>query len=210
MRRRGLLLLAATAPLAGVRVALAADAIERVRARLDVAPLLRGQFVQTRRLSGFRNPLRSAGEFVLVRSRGLLWATREPFASTLVVTPERIESRDAQGRRIQVLDARSEPALRTVNTLLLATLAADLAPLRARFAVEAEAIGDAGWRLTLTPTDPAVAAQYTRIALAGARFVASVRLDERNGDSTEIAFDGVHAGAALSATEDALLAGRGG
>lgn len=204
MRRRSCL--AAALALAHP-VVYCADALDGVRSRLADVALLRGEFVQVKRLAGFRNPLRSAGQFVLVRGRGVLWLTKTPFASTLVVTPERLESLDAQGQRLTRLDARDEPALRSINQLLLATLAADLAPLRALFALDAELVGTLGWRLVLRPSDALLARQLSRITLAGERHVHEVLLEERNGDRTEITFSAWNSAGAPSAAELALLTG---
>lgn len=206
MRRRDLWAIVYAAP----ATVCAADALQTLRGRLDDAALLRGQFTQSRRLSGFRHPLRSSGEFVLARGRGILWLTRRPFVSTTIVTPDRVETRDAQGQRSQVLEANGEPALRTINTMLLAALSGDLGPLRALFTIDAVPVGDAGWRLELTPTDKALAAQFARITMSGERYVQAIFLDERGGDRTEVGFSGVHAAAALSAAEDRLLSGRDG
>lgn len=200
MRRRALLM----AAMAGA--AQAADVLDAVRGRLANVAVLRGDFVQSKRLTGFRNPLQSSGQFVLVRGRGVVWATRKPFASTLVVTPDRLDSFDSQGQRLSRLDARDEPALRSINQLLLATMAADLAPLRELFSIEAELVGSAGWRLVLRASDTLLARQLTAITLSGEKFVHEVLLEERSGDRTEIVFSGWNSAGALSAAEQALLA----
>jgi hypothetical protein len=204
MQRRALLGAAlATVPCLGA----ASDTLDAVRERLADVQVLRGSFAQTKRLAGFRSPLQSSGQFVLVRGRGVLWFTQQPFASTLVVTPERLETLDAQGQRLSRVEARDEPALRSINQLLLATLAADLAPLRTLFAIDAELVGNQGWRLALRAEDALLARQLARVTLAGERHVRDVRIEERNGDRTEIVFSGWSSAAAPSAAEQALLAG---
>ena len=50
----------------------AIDAITQAVARPDV---LRGQFSQEKQVSGFRNPLRSQGRFVVARQHGVIWTT---------------------------------------------------------------------------------------------------------------------------------------
>ncbi len=204
MRRR--LLLAATLPLA-MAAPRAADALEAVRSRLAEVALLRGAFKQSKRLAGFRNPLQSSGQFVLVRGRGVLWLTEKPFASTLIVTPDRLESLDSQGHRLTRLDAREEPALRSINQLLLTTLTADLTPLRALFSIDASLVGPVGWRLVLQPSDALLARQLLRITLAGEQHVHEVQIDERSGDRTEIVFSGWSSAGAPSSAEQAMLAG---
>ncbi|WP_423194279.1 LolA family protein [Cupriavidus sp. H18C2] len=82
----------------------AADLLGDVAARLADAPVIRGQFEQTRKLPGFSHPLVSRGDFVLAKSRGVVWATREPFASSLLVTPDRLVMRGG-GRQGAAADA---------------------------------------------------------------------------------------------------------
>jgi hypothetical protein len=189
----------------GWRATGAVDPLAAVRARLVPTEVLRGAFAQTKKLAGFRQPLRSTGRFVLVRGRGVLWLTHQPFASTLVVTPDRLESLDAQGQRLSRIDARDDPALRSINQLLLATLAADVEPLRALFTIDAELVGVLGWRLVLRAKDALLARQLERVTLAGESHVREVQLEERNGDSTHIVFSAWSRADAPEADELALL-----
>jgi hypothetical protein len=194
VKRRAVLLALACSAVA-VR---AADLQAEVLKRLDAAPVLHGEFEQSRSLKGFKNPLVSRGEFVLARSQGIVWETKQPFASTLVVTRDRLLARRADGSVATQMDAGREPALRLVNELMFALLAGDLAALSGRFKVEGELQGAQGWRLQLTPTDALLAGQFSAIALEGDRHVRLVRLAERNGDTTQIRFAALRSAAALS------------
>jgi hypothetical protein len=195
----------------GATPAVAADdKLLALRVRLADVALLHGEFRQSRTMAGFRHPLLSSGDFVLVRGRGVLWRTRKPFPSTLVVTGEHIDSLAADGRRSQRIDTRGEPVMRAVVDLLTATLAADVATLRSHFNVETELVGSTGWRLSLVANEALLSRQIARIVVAGERFVREVVLEERNGDRTELIFSLWRDGGALSGDEDALLSGRGG
>jgi len=171
----------------------AADLAADVRARLADAPVLRGDFEQTRTLRGFRNPLVSRGDFLLVRSRGVVWRTRAPFASTLVVTRDRLLSRASDGTANMQLDARTEPGLRAVNEVMFALLGGDLATLAQHFRIEGDLLDGQAWRLVLTPVDAVLAGQFARLALEGDRYVRQVRLEERGGDQTVIRFAALRA-----------------
>jgi hypothetical protein len=194
-RRRSLALLAAFA-----LPAAAADIAATVRTRLADAPVLRGDFVQTRTLLGFKNPLVSRGDFLLLRSRGVVWRTSAPFASTLIVTRDRLLARGADGKAMTQLDARAEPGLRTVNEVMFALLAGDLAALTRHFRIDGELLDGQGWRLALTPLNAVLAGQYALITLEGDRYVRAVRLDEPGGDQTLIRFAALRA--APEATRD--------
>lgn len=181
----------------------AADFATDVRARLADATVLQGDFEQTRTLKGFRNPLVSRGDFLLLRSRGVVWRTRAPFASTLLVTRDRLLSRSSDGAANMQLDARTEPGLRAVNEVMFALLAGDLATLARHFRMDGELLEGQSWRLVLTPVDAVLAGQFTRIGLEGDRYVRLVRLDERGGDQTVIRFSALRSARVPTREEEA-------
>jgi hypothetical protein len=162
--------------------------LTQVRQRLADAPVLRGEFEQRKALKGFKNPLVSRGDYLVAHERGVVWRTREPFASSLVVTRERMVSRRADGQVSSQMNASDEPALRAINEMLFALMAADLQTLSQRFRIEGELKGTDAWSLGLVPRDAALAQWVTRIDLEGARFVNQVKLSEALGDVTVIRF----------------------
>ena len=176
-----------------------------VRQRLQLAPVLQGEFEQTKTIKGFRNALVSHGEFMVARGQGVWWHTRQPFESTLVVTRTRLFTRAPDGTSSNVMDAQSEPGLRQVNELVFSLLSADLDALGDRFAIAAQAVGANGWTLTLTPRDANVAKFLKSATLGGDRFVQTVRIDEARGDSTQIRFSRQSPSAALSSADAARL-----
>jgi hypothetical protein len=171
----------------------AADLAAEVAARLVDAPVLQGDFAQTRSLKGFKNPLVSRGDFLLLRARGVVWRTQAPFASTLVLTRDRLLTRAADGAVTSQLDARTEPALRAVNEVMFALLVGDMAALARHFRIDGELLAGSAWRLVLTPVDAMLASQFTQIGVEGDRHVRQVSLDERGGDRTVIRFSGLRA-----------------
>ena len=176
-----------------------------LRQRLQLAPVLQGEFEQSKTLQGFRKPLLTRGEFLVARGQGVWWHTRQPFESTLVVTRTRLFTRAADGSSTDALDAQAEPGLRQVNELVFALLSADIEALVARFVVQVEALGPGGWTMTLTPRDAQLAGFLARATLTGDRFVQGVRIDEARGDSTQIRFSHQRPSAALDAADAARL-----
>lgn len=176
--------------------------VREVRRRLADEPVLRGSFEQRKTVKAFRNPIVSRGEFAVVRERGVLWRTQEPFASTLAVSRDRIVARQADGTVTRRLQAQEEPALRAITQTLFALLSADLAGLAERFQIEGD-MDAQGWRLLLTPRDPALARWLRRVELEGDRFLRSARLLEASEDATLIRLARHAAGPALSAAEEA-------
>jgi len=176
--------------------------LTQVRQRLAEAPVLRGEFEQKKTVKGFKNPLLSRGEFLVARERGVLWQTREPFASTLIVTRERLLARQADGSVGTQVDAKSEPGIRAINDMLFALMSADLGTLAQRFRIEGQLIGKAAWTLVLVPKEASLAQWVTRIELDGDSFVRHVKFVEAVGDSSDIRFS-AHAVSATLTRDDA-------
>jgi hypothetical protein len=188
MLARGLL---AASLLVATSACPASDAPEpmaRVRARMESPAVLRGEFEQVKQLQGFRNPLRSRGAFVLARGRGVIWDTREPFPSSLVVTGDKVMERLEDGSERLVLDGAASPDASLVNALLLALVGGDLDALARQFELNASVPDEGDWSLDLVPRDAALRQVFERIALSGDRHVHRVRLQERSGDVSEIRF----------------------
>ncbi len=205
MQRRAVCSLALL--LLGLPQAWGADLPAQVLQRLESPPVLQGEFEQTRTLKGFRNPLVSRGDFVLARGKGIAWLTKQPFASSLVITRDKLLARRADGSVATQMDATREPALRMVNELMFALLAGDVATLGKQFKVNGELQGAQGWRLQLTPTDTMLAGQFDGIALEGDKHVRQVRINEHNGDVTQIRFGNLRSAAALGAEDAARFEG---
>lgn len=169
----------------------AADDLALVQQRVAQVPVLRGDFQQQKQVAGFSKPLRSEGNFVLSRERGVLWSTLKPFASEVVLTRDRILSRQRDGSTRVELDGRQQPALRAVNEMMYALMSGDVAALAPRFSSTVEALPEQGWRLTLTPRPGPLARSFERIRLQGDRHVRHVEIDEANGDRTVLEFTGI-------------------
>lgn len=180
-------LLLATALCAAASSGIAADMAAEVQARLATSAVVRGTFEQRKTVSGFSKPLVSSGDFLVWRGRGVIWQTRKPFGSELVVTRDRLVARTAEST--YQLDAGTEPGLRATNQVLFAVLAGDIAALTRHFRVSGELAGNDGWRVILVPTDAGLARFLKRVELDGDRYVRRVRIDEANGDRSEIRFD---------------------
>lgn len=187
----------------------AVDLMREVKARLADAPLLRGHFQQQKSVAGFKTRLSSSGEFLLWRDRGVLWHTRKPVDSTLVLTRDTLTVQSgSSGRTVGApLDASHEPALRAMNELMFALLTADVPALQARFRVEGELVGSEGWKLALTPTEAGLSRVLRRVMLEGDRHVRHARIEEANGDVTEILFDQMGDAPPASAEEARRLGG---
>ena len=174
-----------------------------VRARLVNAPALRGQFEQEKHLQGFKRPLLSKGDFLLARDRGVVWNTRSPFASTLVLTKQRLLTRQADGSTHTVADQSASPAVSTANALLMALLGGDIEMLSRQFDLQETLATDSGWKLQLIPKQGTLKKIFKRIELQGDQYVRSVHLEEIRGDVTDIRFQQLRDTPATLSAEEA-------
>lgn len=178
--------------------------LAQVRQRVVDAPVVRGQFEQLKTVKGFKQPLRSSGAFVAARGRGIVWHVQQPFESLLIVKPDSLQSRRADGAVAMQLNATDEPVLRTVNAMLFAVMAADLSQLEQHFEISGQASA-AGWKLRLVPRDAMLVQWLKEVELQGQQFVQEVRLQEARGDSSLIRIQGAKSERVLSVEDAARL-----
>ena len=198
MKRRALLL--------AVALAGPAEAQEMRPRVLRPGEQLRGQFTQERRLQGFARPLRSTGDFLLLPGRGLIWRSRQPFASTLVISPGGILQL-LDGREAMRLPAARAPGLGRFYEVLAGAMSGDPSHLGQVFSVAWQADATQ-WQLALAPLradDPALAS-IAGITVSGAQVVEAVTVRKANGDEDLMRFHDQSLGpAAPDAAEEALL-----
>ncbi|HTU65260.1 MAG TPA: outer membrane lipoprotein carrier protein LolA [Steroidobacteraceae bacterium] len=165
------------------------------------ARVVRGEFVQQRRLAGLSKPLQSDGDFLFARDLGIEWHTRQPFDSQFVLTHDRITQRDEGGETLQI-SAADQPALTVVSRVFFALFALDFQSLSQDFAMSGIDTKGADWQLQLTPKTAALGSVFKRADLEGDATVKRVVLQDANGDSTTIELRAVRYDAAgLTADE---------
>ncbi|PWF41553.1 LolA family protein [Massilia glaciei] len=181
----------------------AQSTVARIEAMLAEPDTLCGRFDQTKRLAGMKRPLLSHGRFCVVAGKGVMWRTVKPFPNTLRLTRDEIVH--FQGQRVAMrLDARQEPTVRMINSVLFSLLSGDLGKLDALFEVDASI--DKGWKVALKARSPALAKAVGAISLDGAAHVNNIHIKEAGGDSTDIVFSAIKTGdTAITADEAALF-----
>lgn len=191
------------APAAGASGAAVSTLLAEIGRRLEHPQVLRGRFEQSKTVPGLSRPLVSHGSFVVLRGRGVQWVTSAPFASTVVLTRDRLlRLRPAPGGAGPgsgagaggaQAPAHQPPGLRALNEMLLALLAGDLQALAADFAAQPQLLGAQGWRLTLRPLDAALASALERIELEGAQHIQALDLYAASGEVSRMRFSALAA-----------------
>lgn len=180
---------------------LAAAPVAKIQSMLAKPKIFCGNFEQAKQLEGFKKPLLSTGRFCVVAGKGVLWRTLQPFPSTLRLTRDEIVQ--VQGERVAMrLDAKQEPMVRTINSVLFALLAGDLTQLETLFDVDGSVRGDS-WGVFLKAREPALAKAIGGVQIEGAAFVKNILISEAGGDRTSIVFSGMASGESALTPEDA-------
>jgi hypothetical protein len=207
---RRLVNIIAAALLLGAACLFAADAnaaapVAQIQALLARPDVMCGHFDQTKQLVGIKKPLASSGRFCVVAGKGVLWRTLLPFPATLRLTRDEIVQ--MQGDRVAMrLDAKQEPVVKMINSVLFSLLSGDLGQLDQLFEMDGGIQGKQ-WKVTLNARSPALAKAVGTLALEGSDYVKRVTIDEAGGDHTDILFSDIHSGAqALNAEDGAAFA----
>jgi hypothetical protein len=177
--------------------------IPKIQAMLARPEVLCGRFDQSKQLSGMKKPLASNGRFCIVAGKGVLWRTLQPFPNTLRLTRDEIVN--FQGDRVAMrLDAKQEPTVRMINSVLFSLLAGDLAQLDTLFEVSGSVAGN-GWSVSLKGRDAALAKAIGAITVEGDTYVRNITISEAGGDRTSIGFSAIQTGPGAMQPDEAAL-----
>ncbi|MES2324264.1 MAG: outer membrane lipoprotein carrier protein LolA [Pseudomonadota bacterium] len=181
----------------------AAAPIAKIQAMLAKPAQLCGRFDQTKHLTGMKKPLASNGRFCVVAGKGVLWRTLKPFPNTLRLTRDEIVH--FQGERVTMrLEAKQEPTVRMINSVLFSLLSGELSQLETLFDVDGSVEG-ATWKVALKAKQPALAKAIGAISLDGGAHVKNIHIDEASGDKTDIVFSEIKIGEGALLAEEAAL-----
>jgi len=181
----------------------AAPVAKKIQTMLAKPKVLCGRFDQSKQLVGLKKPLSSNGRFCVVADKGVLWRTLQPFPNSLKLTRDEIIQ--LRGEQVALrLDAKQEPTVRMINSVLFALLAGDLEQLEKLFDVDGTA-QDHGWSVTLKARDPGLAKAIGSIALDGGVYVKNIVISEVSGDRTQIVFSAIQTGAGAMTADEAAL-----
>lgn len=165
--------------------------------------VLCGRFEQKKQLVGLKNAVNSSGRFCVVAGKGVLWRTLKPFSNTLRLSRDEIV--ELRGDQVALrLDAKNEPTVRLINTVLFALLAGDIGQLEKLFEIDG-AVQDKAWSITLKALDPGLVKAIGSIALKGGVYVRSITIDEASGDRTSIDLVAIETGDSAMNADEAKL-----
>ncbi|MCF8578783.1 outer membrane lipoprotein carrier protein LolA [Enterobacter ludwigii] len=159
--------------------------LDELQQRFTEQPVVRAHFEQVRTIKDMPQPLRSQGEMVIARDNGLLWDQKTPFPMTLLLDDKRMVQ-TINGQPPQTITADNNPQMFQFNHLLRALFQADRKVLEENFRIDFKDLGEGRWSLVLTPTTTPLDTIFATLDLGGATYLESIRLNDKQGDRTDI------------------------
>jgi len=159
--------------------------LDTLQQRFTEQPVVRAHFTQTRTIKDLPQPLKSAGNMLIARDRGLLWDQTSPFPMQLLLDDKRM-IQAINGQPPQIITAENNPQMFQFNHLLRALFQADRKVLEENFRVEFADLGAGRWTLRLTPITTPLDKIFATIDLAGSTYLDTIQLNDKQGDRTDI------------------------
>ncbi|MEH3412843.1 MULTISPECIES: outer membrane lipoprotein carrier protein LolA [Phytobacter] len=160
--------------------------LDELQQRFTEQPVIRAHFAQTRVIKDLPQPLRSQGEMLIARDKGLLWDQKAPFPMMLMLDDSRMVQ-VVNNQPAQVITAENNPQMFQFNHLLRALFQADRHVLEQNFRIEFHDKGEGRWTLSLMPVTTPLDKIFASIDLAGQTYLESIQLNDKQGDRTDIA-----------------------
>jgi len=164
-----------------------AYAQEKKNVLIPEVNILRGEFLQTRYMKGFKNPLKSEGRFLVSKADGVVWQGIKPFPSLILVGNSGKITNLANRQKSPKQNGKKPNA--AMSKIMLAMLSGDQAELAKYFSIERSEKNSA-WTIQLTPKG-GMARVFSHIEIKGDRYIHDVLMIEKSGDKTELHFSNV-------------------
>lgn len=147
-------------------------------------PGLEARFVEEKRLGLLARPLTSQGRLYFARPGLLLRRVEQPQVSEVVITPQELKLKDANGE--QRIDLAARPDVRPFVESLTWLLAGDEKALAGVYKLDFVPAQEHGtWQLTLTPKAEPLAHLIAHIRIVGQGLaVNEIQVREKGGDET--------------------------
>jgi len=181
----------------------ASDLLSLIVAQLSDPAVVRGDFVQEKKIAVLSRAIISRGHVIVSRRDGLIWQIETPLRMSIAFNETGIIETDATGNRRVHTDSDNRIQAE-VGRVFHGLLAADLDILDRYFNLQTS--GDLQhWRIDLTPRSVELGKFIKTLQLKGGRNIETIRVEEPNSDTTLIRLLNVTTSDSLSADEQALL-----
>ncbi|MBQ7158685.1 MAG: outer membrane lipoprotein carrier protein LolA [Treponema sp.] len=164
----------------------------------------KGDFIQTKHISKLNRNLASSGTYLLSKNNGIVWQTKKPFPSTMIVSATSVVQIAASGKK-SVLQAGSNATFESFAKVISSVFQGGEDLSEKNFDIFFEGT-EKSWTVGLVPKDKAIHAVAERFVLQGGSALNSVTMHEKSGDFVRYEFANVAFPATLTDDEKAFFA----
>lgn len=169
----------------GAQLRANSEVVRKILRPFQSVQVFQGEFEQRKKMPVFANAFVSTGRFLSIREYGLIWETRAPAPSMLVMTPGKVTQK-TNGRE-QTFRA-SGTGYDGLGILLPAFLDGDLELLESYFEVTAQE-QPTDWQLTLLPRSKELKSLISEVSILGkGDQLREINMAGPQGDHTRIEF----------------------
>jgi hypothetical protein len=140
---------------------------------IPIPEALSGRFSQVREIRQAGVTLRSEGSFSISKSKGIVWVTEKPFSGRVTLSPG--------------ADPAGGEAAKQVAAIVQGLLVQDHRVLSKYFDVARHKKKN-GFEMRLKTTDATIAQIFSEIVITGEKYINTVTISNRQGDTTVIKF----------------------
>lgn len=159
----------------------AASILENKITRIPEGGALKADFVQERHLTGIPKPIISTGEIVVWKDKGLLWNTKTPFSSMLLVSAKGLFQID-KGKKTPIVQAGQSSGDRTIFNTLGNVFAGDFSEGVQGFEIKMLPESQNQWHIHLSPVYTEIRNFIRAIDITGSTYISEVKISRPNGD----------------------------
>ncbi len=164
------------------------DVVERVFGAARTVSHLEAEFTQVKQLKAFAAPVTSTGTLLYDRDGTVVWRYQTPARMDFELVGSRATISYPDLGEEQQFDLDSDERFKPLVESMFVWLGGDLDAVREAYDVRVDP--DDGARVVMTPRNEMIRPFVARIVLTvdGERQVQQVRIEEPDGDSTQISF----------------------
>jgi len=176
---------------------------QKVSRAIAAHDIQKGSFTQTKHISRLQRNLTSSGFYVISKNDGIMWQTKKPFPSTMIVSASSIVQISASGKK-NLLQTAGNATFESFAKVIASVFQGGNELSEKNFDLYFEG-REGSWSLGLIPKDKAIRAVAEKFVLEGGDFLQSVTMHEKNGDFVRYDFAGVTFPVRLTDDEKAIF-----
>ncbi len=160
--------------------------MDEISTKFRSQKIVHSEFIMTKHIASITKPLVSKGTMLASLQHGIVWAQSVPFAMRFIMQNDKMVQIVNNNKPV-VITAKSSPQMFHFNSLLQSLFVADKAVIEKNFAVDFKSEGKS-FSIDLKPLISPLDKVFSKIVIHGSDFIDSIRLEDTQGDSTEVKF----------------------